>query len=107
MLRYVEGGLAPGKGAVIRLARALERDRPLDRSLPALALRWPAFIRLLEPWRPSMQHSLSRRLHLAAVVAESPQRAPAGTPSMRRVIGQLMLEALVFPIRLVFGRLYA
>jgi hypothetical protein len=108
MLRYVGGSPAAATACVIRLGRALERDRASRRALPAFVLLWPALIRLIEPWRPSMQHRLARQLHLAAMVAESvsPQVATPA-PSAVRMSGQLALEVLVFPIRLLCGRLYA
>ena len=63
---------------------------------------------LLEPWRPSMGHFLSRRLHLAAMVAESlPQEAETKEASMVALTGRLALEMLALPIRLLCGRLYA
>jgi hypothetical protein len=108
MLRYVAGGPIRPAGSVIRLARALERDPAPGRALPAFVLRWPSLMRLLEPWRPSMKHGLSRRLHLAAMVAESPpSEAPIEAGSVATLTGQLALEVLVFPIRLLCGRLYA
>lgn len=108
MLRYAGGSRAATTASVIRLGRALERDRDSGRALPAFVLLWPALIRLIEPWRPSMQHRLSRQLHLAAMVAESvsPGVAPPA-PSALRMSGQLALEALIFPIRVLCGRMYA
>jgi nucleoside-diphosphate-sugar epimerase len=108
MLRYVTGRRSPSLGAVIRLARALQRDSAPGRALPAVVLRWPSLMGLLEPWRPSMGHFLSRRLHLAAMVAESlPQEAETKEASMVVLTGRLALEMLALPIRLLCGRLYA
>jgi hypothetical protein len=108
MLRYVGGSRAATTGSVIRLVRALERDRVTGRALPAIVLLWPALTRLIEPSRPSMQHRLSRQLHLAAMVAESVSTGitpPA--PSALRMSGQLALEVLIIPIRLLCSRMYA
>jgi NADH dehydrogenase len=108
MLRYAGGSQAAGTASIIRLARAFERDRESGRALPGLVLLWPALIRLIEPWRPSMQHRLSRQLHLATMVAESVSPGDAApAPSALRVGGQLALEVLIFPIRLLCGRMYA
>jgi nucleoside-diphosphate-sugar epimerase len=108
MLRYVAGDPIRAAGPIIRLARALERDPGPRRALPAFVLRWPSLMRLLEPWRPSTQHGLSRRLHLAAMVAEAlPPEAQVKGRSLAGAVVQLALEALVFPIRLLCGRLYA
>jgi nucleoside-diphosphate-sugar epimerase len=106
LLRYV-GGSQTRRGPIIRLARAIERDEAPARALPAFALRWPALIRLLEPLHPSMRHRLSRQLHLAAMVAESALPKAPTPPSLLAVAGQLMLETLILPIRLLCGRLYA
>src|SRR5262249_59129045 len=71
MLRYVAGARVRSPGAVIRLARATRQDPASRRALPRLAVRWPALLRFVEPVRPSMNHGLSRRLHLAALVGQS------------------------------------
>jgi NADH dehydrogenase len=108
MLRYVGGRQAATTASIARLGRALGRDQEPARALPSLVLLWPALMRLIEPWRPSMQHRLSRQLHLAAMVAEgiSPGvTVPA--PSVVRISGELALEVLIFPIRLLCGRMYA
>jgi hypothetical protein len=55
-----------------------------------------------------MQHRLSRRLHLAAMVAEaSPAEPKRRAPWWVAVGGQLALEAVATPFRLVLGRLTA
>ncbi len=108
LLRYVTGARVRSPGAIIRLARAMRRDPAFLRALPAAAVRWPALIRFVEPLRPAMQHRLSRRLHLAAMVAESsPTEPKRHAPWWIAVGGQLALEAVATPFRLVFGRLTA
>jgi nucleoside-diphosphate-sugar epimerase len=108
LLRYVTGARVRSPGAIIRLARAMRRDPAFLRALPSAAVRWPALIRFVEPLRPAMQHRLSRRLHLAAMVAESSPAEPKRRPPWWVAIGgQLALEAVATPFRLVFGRLTA
>jgi hypothetical protein len=106
MLRYVAGARLQSPGAIIRLARVARRDPGFRRALPWPALRWPGLLRLIEPIRPSMQHGLSRRLHLAAMVVESlpgePPRSGLGT-----LAKELALEAGALPFRLALGRVYA
>jgi hypothetical protein len=108
LLRYVTGARVRSPGAIIRLARAMRRDRAFLRALPSAAVRWPALIRFVEPLRPAMQHRLSRRLHLAAMVAESlPAEPKRRAPWWVAIGGQIALEAMATPFRLVFGRLTA
>jgi nucleoside-diphosphate-sugar epimerase len=108
MLRYVTGIRLRSPGAVIRLARVVQRDPAFGRALPALAVRWPALLRLLEPVRPAMHHGLSRRLHLAAMVAEAlpPPPQPDRTWWLT-VASQVALEGVALPFRLVLGSLAA
>jgi hypothetical protein len=55
-----------------------------------------------------MQHRVSRALHLAAMVAESlPAEPKRRAPWWLAVGGQLALEVIATPFRLVFGRLTA
>jgi nucleoside-diphosphate-sugar epimerase len=108
MLRYVTGTRLRSPGAIIRLARVVERDPAFGRALPALAVRWPALLRLLEPVRPGMHHGLSRRLHLAAMVAEAlPQSPQADRAWWLTVALQLALEGVALPFRLVLGSVAA
>ena len=108
LLRYVVGSPVRAPGPIVQLARALARDPRVRPVLPALALRWPPIIRVIEPWRPSQDHRLARALHLAAMVAESlPQAQPPGPASIMAVAGQLTLDALALPFRLLLGRFYA
>ena len=108
LLHYVTGGRVRSPGAIIRLARAMRRDPAFLRALPAATLRWPALLRFVEPLRPSMRHRLSRRLHLAAMVAESLPAEPRRRAPWWITLGaQLALEAVATPFRLVFGRLTA
>jgi nucleoside-diphosphate-sugar epimerase len=108
LLRYVAGAPVRSPGAIIRLARVMRRDPAFLRALPSAAVRWPALMRFVEPLRPAMRHRLSRRLHLAAMVAESLPAAPTRrAPWWLAVGGQLALEALAMPFRLVLGRLTA
>jgi nucleoside-diphosphate-sugar epimerase len=108
LLRYVTGAPVRSPGAIIRLARAMRRDPAFLRALPSAAVRWPALIRFVEPTRPALQHRLSRRLHLAAMVAESlPTEPKRRAPWWVAVGGQLALEAIATPFRLVLGRLTA
>jgi hypothetical protein len=73
-----------------------------------MAVRWPALLRFVEPMRPRMQHRVSRALHLAAMVAESlPDQPTRRAPWWLAVGGQLALEVIATPFRLVFGRLTA
>jgi len=108
MLRYVAGTRLRSPGAIIRLARAVDNDPSFGRALPALAVRWPALLRFLEPIRPRMHHGLSRQLHLAAMVIEA--LPPTPQPSRAwwlRVASQLALEGLALPFRLMLGSLAA
>jgi len=107
LLRYVAGAPVRSPGAIIRLARVMRRDPAFLRALPSAAMRWPALMRLVEPLRPTMRNRLSRRLHLAAMVAESLPAAPKrrGPWWWITVGGQLTLEVLATPFRLVLGRL--
>jgi nucleoside-diphosphate-sugar epimerase len=108
LLCYVTGAPVRSPGAIIRLARALRRDPDLRRALPGLAVRWPALMRFVEPMRPRMQHRVSRRLHLAAMVAESLPDQPRRRAAWWGTVGvQLFLEAVATPLRLVLGRLSA
>jgi nucleoside-diphosphate-sugar epimerase len=106
MLRYVSGGTVCSIGPIMRLARVFARTPSNRPALPALALRWPGLLRLIEPWRPSLDHQLARDLHLAAMVVESEPiaRVPA-TPV--RVFKELAQEAVALPFRILFGRIYA
>jgi nucleoside-diphosphate-sugar epimerase len=108
LLHYVTGARVRSPGAIIRLAGAMRRDPAFRRALPSAAVRWPALMRFVEPLRPAMQHRLSRRLHLAAMVAEaSPAEPKRRAPWWVAVGGQLALEAVATPFRLVLGRLTA
>jgi nucleoside-diphosphate-sugar epimerase len=103
MLRYVTGGRVRSRGAIIRLARAIRRDPASARALPWPAMRWPALLRFVEPIRPAMQHGLARRLHLAAMVAETlPARRQWRATWWLRLTLQLALEAVALPFRFVF-----
>jgi nucleoside-diphosphate-sugar epimerase len=103
MLRYVTGRRVRSPGAIIRLARAIRRDPASARALPWAAMRWPALLRFVEPIRPTIQHGLARRLHLAAMVAETlPTRPPSRAPWWLRIAGQLTLETIALPFRYVF-----
>ena len=106
MLRYV--GDVRSAGATIRLARAVSHDPAFRRALPSPMVRWPGLLRLIEPVRPSMRHSLSRRLHLAAMVAEAmPAQRPQPRMRWPAVAGQVVLEIVVLPFRLLLGRVAA
>jgi hypothetical protein len=108
MLRHVTGTRLRSPGAIIRLARIVQPDPAFARALPALAVRWPALLRFLEPIRPAMRHGLSRRLHLAAMVAEGlPPRAQPRRPWWLTVASQFALEGIALPFRFVLGRLAA
>lgn len=106
MLVYVAGRRARSIGALSRLARALARDPASRVALPGPTHCWPGLLRLFEPIRPSMAHGLSRRLHLAAVVAET-MPAPWPQPSLAAIVGQIILEVIALPFRLVLGRIRA
>lgn len=102
LLRYITGKRVRSRGAIIRLARATRRDPASHRALPWPAMRWPALLRFFEPIRPAMQHGLSRRLHLAAMVAETlPPRRQWRATWWLRVTRQLALEVLALPFRFV------
>jgi nucleoside-diphosphate-sugar epimerase len=108
LLRYVAGTRVRSPGAIIRLARVLRRDPAFTRALPRLAVRWPVLLRLLEPIRPAMHHGLSRRLHLAAMVAETlPAQPRSRAPWWLTVMAQGALETLALPFRLLLGSLAA
>jgi NADH dehydrogenase len=106
MLAYVTGRQTRSPGAIIRLARKLAQDSASRVALPRIALRWPGLLRLFEPMRPSMRHGLCRRLHLAAMVAES-EDADLGKSGFRAVAAQLILEIAVAPLRVLLARVYA
>jgi nucleoside-diphosphate-sugar epimerase len=106
MLRYVAGARVRSPGAIIRLARAVRRDPAFRRALPWPAVRWPALLRFVEPIRPGPQHGLSRRLHLAAMVAETlPAQREPRAPWWFAVTVQLALETIAVPFRLLLGGL--
>jgi nucleoside-diphosphate-sugar epimerase len=108
MLRHVTGTRLRAPGAIIRLARIVQLDPAFARALPALAVRWPALLRFLEPIRPAMRHGLSRRLHLAAMVAEAlPPRPQPRRPWWLTVAAQIAIEGIALPFRFVLGRLAA
>jgi hypothetical protein len=105
LLTYV-AGRSPSFGAVIRLTRGLARDRASLVALPWMARRCPGMLRLLEPLRPSMRHGLSRRLHLAAMVAEV-EPGFARRVGIGAVISQMLLDLASVPFRLLLAPLYA
>ncbi len=108
MLRYVTGGRVRSPGAIIRLARATRRDPASGRALPGLAICWPALLRFVEPIRPVSEHGLARRLHLAAMVAETMPAPPERrAPWWLRVTVQVTLEVVALPFRFVLGALAA
>lgn len=108
MLHYVAGHRIEDPEAVARLTEALANDPASRRALPALTLRWPALLRFIEPVLPSMRHGLSRRLHLAAMVAESqPGAETAPRAGFFGVAIQGVFEALALPFRLLLSRAYA
>lgn len=106
-------GEAPPKGLVRRYARAIERhEGGAAIHLPALAARAPIVLSLCEPVGRA-DSPLARRLSLAVrIVAASPVGAarchPAGESGPVAVILRLAIiaarEAMLFPVRLVFGR---
>jgi NADH dehydrogenase len=106
MLAYVTGRQTRSPGAIIRLARKLVQDPASRVALPRIALRWPGLLRLFEPMRPSMRHGLCRRLHLAAMVAES-EDADLRKSGFGAVAAQLILEIAVAPLRVLLARVYA
>lgn len=108
MLHYVAGRRIDDPEAVARLVDAIANDPASRRALPALTLRWPALLRFIEPVLPSTQHGLSRRLHLAAMVAESqPGAETAPRAGLLGFAMQGVLEAVALPFRLLFSRVYA
>ncbi len=108
LLRYVAGAPVRSPGAIIRLARVMRNDPAFRRALPSLGVRWPPLLRFVEPIRPSMGHSLARRLHLAAMVVETlPSEQARRRPGLFAVAAQLLLETLALPFRLLFGRVSA
>jgi nucleoside-diphosphate-sugar epimerase len=108
MLRYVTGARVRSPGAIIRLARVVRHDPAFRRALPAPALWRPGLLRLLEPVRPSMRHGLSRRLHLAAMVAETlPAQHTRARPGLLTLTAQMALEGIALPFRLLLRRVSA
>lgn len=103
LLAYAAGRPVRSPAAIMMLTRALVRDDASRTALPGVAVRWPVLLRLFEPLRPSMRHALSRRLHLAAMVAES---LPGATPppSLARVAGEIALDLFALPFRLALNR---
>ena len=106
LLRYVAGVPIRAPGPIIRLARVVRADPAFRSALPFPILRWPALLRLFEPIRPSLQHGLARRLHLAAMVAETSEQALKRSGFIA-LAGQVALEALALPFRLLLGRVLA
>ncbi len=104
LLHYVVGAPVRSPGAIIRLARVVRNDPAFRRALPWPAVRWPALLRFVEPVRPAMHHGLARRLHLAAMVAET---LPARQSRRGAVGAQLALEALALPFRFLLSGLGA
>jgi nucleoside-diphosphate-sugar epimerase len=103
MLRYIAGHRVRSPAAIIRLARAIRRDPASARALPWPAMCWPALLRFVEPIHPTTHHGLARRLHLAAMVAETLPAPPRPrAPWWLRIGGQLALEAVALPFRFVF-----
>jgi hypothetical protein len=80
----------------------VRRDHAFRHALPWPVVRWPALMRLIEPIRPSVHHGLARRLHLAAMVAEAMPTQPA-RPRLTAIVGQVFLEGLALPFRLLFS----
>jgi NADH dehydrogenase len=107
MLRYVAGAPVRSPGAIIRLAHVIRHDPAFRRALPWFAVRWPTLLRLVEPVRPSTHHGLSRRLHLAAMVAETLPAPQKRAPGVLAVALQLALEGIALPFRLLLGGLTA
>jgi hypothetical protein len=108
LLRYVAGVPIRAPGPIIWLARVVRADPAFRSALPFPILRWPALLRLFEPIRPSMQHGLARRLHLAAMVVETlPSEQALKRSGFIALAGQVALEALALPFRLLLGRVLA
>ena len=105
MLAYVSGKQVPPKATVVRLVRGIERQSVQSLGLPRLVTRFPALLRVFEPFRPNLEHKLAQRLHLAVMVVESSQIERRGGTIAS--IGQVFLEAVAAPFRLIFGRYYA
>jgi NADH dehydrogenase len=106
LLSYVSGNRQASIAATARLMRGIARQDVEPLGLPRLILRWPALLRLLDPFRPRTGHRLALRLHLATMVSESETAAtlPHRTISALR---QILLECLALPFRLALGRRYA
>jgi nucleoside-diphosphate-sugar epimerase len=105
LLTYV-AGRPPSIGPVIRLTRGLARDQASLVALPWIARRCPGVLRLFEPLRPSMRHGLSRRLHLAAMVAEV-EHGAARRAGISTVVSEMLLDLTTVPFRLLLAPLYA
>jgi nucleoside-diphosphate-sugar epimerase len=106
MLTYMSKQRRRSAGMIIRLARALAKDPASRIALPRIAVTWPGLLRLFEPLRPSMQHGLSRRLHLAAMVAETEASDPHQA-SILSILQQVAWEIAVAPLRLLLARVCA
>jgi len=106
LLRYAAGAPVRSPGAIIRLARIVRHDPAFRHALPWPTVRWPALLRFIEPVRPAMHHGLARRLHLAAMVAETLE-PPLRQPRLGTIVAQVALEALALPFRLLLSGLGA
>lgn len=108
MLSYVGGKRARSCLALRLLSRGIARDDSRPLGLHRLLLSFPALLRCFEPVGVNWKHALARRLHLAHLTVESlaVDLAPKRT-SLLRLVREGFLEMGAFPLRIIFGRLYA
>jgi nucleoside-diphosphate-sugar epimerase len=107
MLAYLGGRRACAGSAIAHLVRGIERDGARPLALPRLVLRCPPLLRAFEPLRPRPGHRLADRLHLAAMVHETmPDACARRSPGLLSLAGQLAMEAVALPFRLVLGGRY-
>ena len=106
LLRYINRPRAPTK-AIVRLVHGIERSEKVPLGLHPVLLKFPGLLRFVEPVRPRLTNSLARRIHLAAMVAESlPQTTVQRCKAIREFAVQAGLEVIALPFRLTLGWLY-
>jgi nucleoside-diphosphate-sugar epimerase len=107
LLAYILGG-SPGRALTKRYARAVGRHGPL--ALPWMVRRAPFLLRLAEPF--AYGSALTGRLAMATALAEA---SPEGESAVARggrttrllsLAGDLTLDALFLPVRIVAGILH-
>ncbi len=107
MLAYVSGQPTVPRTSTARLVRALDRQGAQPLWILRFLLSLPWLLRVFEPFRVRMDHSLAMRLHLAVMVDESVCRDNRSRSNAVSLVGLAVLEVALIPLRLVLGRVYA